>query len=291
MKAFVFYILKVTIILLIILYVLELCYTQVYIKSQPRNKIDLVLQTANENFDMIALGSSRANNHINTNLLYNKGFKVYNFGVNGATLEESALLLELLSEKNSIDRVFLEVDLNLRDNFISEGTRISFMPYIASNTIIDNYYKNKIAGYNYLRYMPFYRYLIYDSKIGFRSVLLKAIGYPSKHLTSNGFNALIDNKNQLLGYDLSSVAPKKNISFEYIKTLCKEKDIHLLPISTPMCENTKGIEYFEKINEVYPEVINLEPVVKSDKYFSTCGHMNKKGADLFTNYLIDNFLK
>lgn len=288
MKTFVLYVLKLVAIIVTLLYGLEFCYTQIHFNSKPRNKVDLAIQTNNEHFNVIALGSSRANNHINTTLFESKGFNAYNFGMNGATLEESTLLLKLLTDKNTIENVILEVDLQLRDHFISEGTRISFLPYLTRNQIIESYYKDKINNFNYLKYIPFYRYLIYDSKIGFRATFLKAISFPPKHLNNNGFNPLIGHK-KLIGYDLVSALPRKNISYDNIKTICKIKAITLLPITTPMCQETNGISYFETIKQVYPEIINLEPVVNDDAYFYTCGHMNKAGADIFTNYLIDHY--
>ena len=58
---------------------------------------------------------------------------------------------------------------------------------------------------------------------------------------------------------------------------------------TPMCENTKGIDYFEKVQLMYPEIHNYENVVQEDKYFSSCGHMNDAGARLFTARILKDF--
>ena len=45
------------------------------------------------------LGSSRANNHFVPQLFIEKGFKAYNYGMSGARLQESALMLQLMIDK------------------------------------------------------------------------------------------------------------------------------------------------------------------------------------------------
>ena len=49
-----------------------------------------------------------------------------------------------------------------------------------------------------------------------------------------------------------------------------------------MCENVVGMNYFEKVHKAYPEIYNYKDIVNDDVFFSSCGHMNKKGASIFT---------
>ena len=44
-----------------------------------------------------------------------------------------------------------------------------------------------------------------------------------------------------------------------------------------------------KIKNIYPEVHNYENSITDDKYFSSCGHMNKEGARVFTAKIIEDF--
>jgi hypothetical protein len=60
---------------------------------------------------------------------------------------------------------------------------------------------------------------------------------------------------------------------------------------TPMCSNVKGLDYFEKANQMYPEIYNLENAVQGDQYFSSCGHMNDAGAKWFTKVVIERFFE
>jgi hypothetical protein len=60
---------------------------------------------------------------------------------------------------------------------------------------------------------------------------------------------------------------------------------------TPMCENTKGLSYFDKVHQLYPEIHNFENVVTDDKYFASCGHLNDEGARIYTKRIIKEFFE
>jgi hypothetical protein len=42
------------------------------------------------------------------------------------------------------------------------------------------------------------------------------------------------------------------------------------------------------VNKLYPEIKAYEHVVQGDDYFSSCGHLNDKGARLFTAKIIED---
>jgi hypothetical protein len=58
-----------------------------------------------------------------------------------------------------------------------------------------------------------------------------------------------------------------------------------------MCSNVKGMDYFKKVKTLYPEIKEYEHVVEGDEYFSSCGHLNDKGARLYTKKIIDDLFK
>lgn len=287
MKKFGIYIAKILILLVLVSYACDLVFTLVYKNSFSRNKIEKILNGNPETFDVIFLGSSRANNHFIPKLFIEKGIKAYNFGMSGSRLQETALVLELLIEKNyKFNTVLLEVDLNINSEGYSEGTRAIFMPYLNTEKTISNYYKDKLDDFELLKFIPFYRYVKYDSQIGFREMFFTLIHKPSASILNDGFYAL-HGEGENMQYDLTKAFPKKNKDYELIKEICNKNKINLLVVSTPMCQNVKGIEYFEKIKSIYPEVINLENVISEDKYFASCGHLNEAGATKFTEVVIN----
>ena len=211
--------------------------------------------------------------------------------MSGSRLQETALVLQLmLAKKFSIKNIILDVDLNINTEGYSDGTRARFMPYLNSNEIVANYYSKIIPEFQSLYYLPFYRYIQYDSQIGFREMFFTAINKSSASVLNEGFYAL-QGEGKNMQYDLTKYAPKKNKDYELIKKICQSNGINLIVVSTPMCENVKGINYFEAIKNVYPEVHNYENAVTEDKYFSTCGHMNEAGARVFTAKIIEDFFQ
>ena len=53
-----------------------------------------------------------------------------------------------------------------------------------------------------------------------------------------------------------------NKYYEEIKQICADNKINLIAVMTPMCENVKGMNYFEKVNSIYPEIHNYENAVE-----------------------------
>ena len=89
--------------------------------------------------------------------------------------------------------------------------------------------------------------------------------------------------------NISALKVIRNSYYEEIKQICKQNKIKLLVVMTPMCENTKGLNYFDKVHQLYPEIYNFENVVTDDTYFSSCGHLNNEGAQIYTNHIIKTF--
>ena len=109
--------------------VLDGLYTAAYINSSERSKIDYLYNTKDKNYDVIFLGSSRINNHLVPKIFNDNGYKTFNFGITRSRLEESALMLQLMMERNyKINTLILQVDLNINTNDHSEAIRSLFMP-------------------------------------------------------------------------------------------------------------------------------------------------------------------
>lgn len=291
MKQFLKFIGKLIVIVLITAIALDAMYTMVYHQSKSRNKIDFLYNSKNQNYDVVFLGSSRVNNHFVPKIFNDQGYKTFNFGLTRSRLQESALMLKLMVERNyKIKNLILQVDLNINTNDHSEAIRSLFMPYLHTSETIRNHYKN-IEEYNELLYIPFYRYMNYDARIGFREFYQSAIHKKTNALDNDGFYPLLKNQRPMIVADLSKYSPKKNAAYEEIKAICKKNNIHLIAMSTPMCMSTINREYFKELRSVYPEIHNFEDAVTDDKYFSTCGHMNKEGAEEFTRVVFKAFFK
>ncbi|SHG06687.1 hypothetical protein SAMN05444396_104130 [Flavobacterium segetis] len=288
MKKFLGFFAKITVILVLTLALLDVLYTVVYLQASNRGKIDYVYNSKPRIYDVVILGSSRANNHFVTHLFEEKGLKAFNYGMSGGHLFEASLMLKLMIEREyKIKNVIVEADLNLSNEKRAEGIASKFLPYIHSSKVVENHF-SKEDDFSKLYYIPFYRYLKFDASIGFREMYKCLTFQPTNTLNNGGFYALKGNKGKMKN-DIRALKPIKNKYYEEIKQICAANKINLIAVMTPMCSNTKGLDYFEKVNAIYPEIHNYESVVTDDHYFSSCGHLNDKGATLFTTRIIEDF--
>ncbi len=290
MQKFLVFILKTVVLTALVVVVLDGVYTAVYLQSNNRGKIDTIYNSNARNYDVIVLGSSRANNHFVTQMFEDKGLKTFNYGMSGGHLFEASLLLKLMIErKYTIKNVIVEADLNLSNEDRAQGISCKFLPYLqASETIKEHFSEEK--DFSKLYYIPFYRYIEYDTQIGFREIYNTLIEKHTNNLDNLGYYALGKKPNAKMKNNIVKLKPlPHNKYYEEIKKICKDNHINFIAVMTPMCKNTVGINYFEKVQKFYPEIHNYENVVEEDKYFSTCGHMNDSGARLFTARILKDF--
>ena len=291
MKSFLFFVSKILIICLVLAVSLDFLYSRVYLQSSNRRKVGYAFVSKPKKIDVVILGSSRAENHFVSQMFIDKGLETFNFGMQGSRLFESDLILKvLLEKKNVIKNVILEIDLNLRHglNPYSEANTLKFLPFLHESKSVNSQFK-LLPNYNLNYYLPFYRYVNYETKIGFREAFFSGVNKKSKELDFSGFDALPNTSNEKLEANLSDAFPSRNVYYEEIKRICKSKNINLIAIITPMCANTKGRDYFQKVKKLYPEIHNYENAVQDDKYFCSCGHMNEDGAKIFTARILKDF--
>lgn len=290
MKRFLTYTFKILIIASFICLALDGLYTAIYMQSKDRGKIETVINSQAQKYDVIILGSSRANNHFVSQMFEDKGLKTFNYGMSASHLFESSLLLKLMIERKwHIKNVVLESDLNLSNDTKSEPISAKFLPYIHNSDVIREHFLSQ-ENFNKLYYIPFYRYIKYDSKIGFREVFFTAVHKRTNALDNLGYYPLEKHKNGNMKNNIVNLNPlPHNKYYEEIKNLCRANHINLITVMTPMCENVVGMNYFDKVKKAYPEIHNYENVVVEDKYFSSCGHMTNTGARLFTARILKDF--
>jgi hypothetical protein len=290
MKRFFLFTTKILLLLFLILVVLDFVYTAVYLQSDHRGKIDYIYNSEARDYDVVILGSSRANNHFVSQMFEGKGLKAFNYGMSGSHLFEADLLLKLMIErKYTIKNLIVEVDLNLSNEHRADGIASKFLPYIHDSKTIKTHFSEEEDFYS-LYYIPFYRYVTFDSQIGFREMYKTARKQPTSYLENLGYHALGNQKGNMKN-DLRALKPLHNRYYEEIKRICKANKINLIAVMTPMCSNVKGMDYFEKVNKIYSEIHNYEDAVQGDRYFSSCGHMNDTGARNFTSIIIRDFFK
>ena len=288
MKQFLVFIVKIVVVLLLVAFALDFIYTTVFVQSKTRNKVENVINSEPQNYDVIILGTSRANNHFVSELFEKEDVKTFNYGMSGAHLFETSLMLKLMVERGwNIKNVIVETDLNLSNEKRDDGTFGRFMPFIHQSKTITEHFKNE-TDFTELYYVPFYRYIQFDSKIGFRAWYKTLIDEPTNSLANKGYYPLGFNPKANMKNNIESLVPLRNRYFEEIKQICKSNNINMIAVTTPMCSNVKGMDYFKKVKKLYPEIKEYEHFVEGDHYFSSCGHLNDKGARAYTSKIIED---
>ena len=289
MKKFILFIAKILGLLLLLLCLLYLAFTQVYLHDSDRNKTNAIYNSEKKNFDVIFLGSSRANNHFIPAIFEKEGLKTFNYGVSGSHLYETALMLELMLEREyHIKNAIIQIDLNIGgDQQPSPKHTAQFLPFIHHSKTIANYLSDQPDYYAWY-YVPFYRYIEYGEVIGFRECWDTFRKKPSNLMHHGGFYEL-KGVGKNMKNNLTGLVANRNESYEKIKALCQKNNIRLIAVTTPICENTKNREYFNEVTKVYPEIQRYDTVVKDDRYFTTCGHMNINGATILTKKLLKDY--
>ncbi|WP_456314113.1 hypothetical protein [Pseudomonas shirazensis] len=290
MKKFIIYTATVLIITILIAVLLDGLYTAVFLQSKNRGKIETVFNSKPQKLDVVILGSSRANNHFVSQMFEDKGLKAFNYGMSGGHLFEASLLLKLMIErKYEIKNVILEADLNLSNDHEAESISALFLPYIHNSKVIKDHFSTQ-ENFNELYYIPFYRYIKYDGKIGFRETYKIVKQEKTNALDNLGYYPLMKHKNGNMKNNIVNLKPlQHNKYYEEIKNICRRNNINFIAVTTPMCENVVGMNYFDKVKKAYPEIHNYENVVIENKYFSSCGHMTDTGARIFTARILKDF--
>lgn len=281
---------KISIYILLIFFVslvLDILYTSVYSNSHIRNKVQFLLNEAPKHYDVIILGSSRAENHIVPEMFKRQGLKVYNFGITGAHLCESSLMLDLFFERgNTADKILLQVDSYFNTENPSIGVEVLFLPYLPIKKTIYNHYKDITENSFALAYFPFYRYCKLDSKIGFREMILTLVNKKTNSFSFDGFIPLNGNLSSTSKFELPENVKNKNKYYDEIVAICKAKKVRLISFMSPACPYTDKL-FFSKLKQQVPELYDYSGVIKADSLFATCGHLNKNGAAKFTGILLE----
>ena len=289
MKKFLVYLIGIITIVVCSLFVLDFIYTKVYDHSIPRTKLQYLLKLKHQSLDVLFLGSSRVANHIDVKLFDQLSHKkTLNMGVEGAGLNDNLLQLKLFLSQNKVKTIVLQIDNNIENALPSNITKAEAMPFI-NNEIIDSHIKeySKEEYFN-LSYLPFYRYAVNDSKIGFRECFFSIINKkpaiePSVGYTPKFGHSIPAIKTTKLGK--SGPIPSNKV-LEQIQVICASQQVQLLYFISPYCSKIKTENYIVELHKVLPNLIDLSQNY-DDNLFFNCGHLNDEGAQLLTKRLFE----
>lgn len=271
-----------------LLYLLDFVFSAIYRNTNTiRNKNQYILKNKNLNFDYIFLGSSRVEFHVNTKLIDSiTQKKSLNLGVSGQDLIDTFLTLKMLKENNiKAKKYFIQLDENItqsnKNSFIGSSY---IMPY-TNNSTIKNHLKKYDKKYIYDCYIPFYRYINYGYKIGFRELMLTLIGKSRKVDFFIPLNKTITDKEKKIIFD--NIIKENKLLLRDIKEFAKKNNLNLYFFTAPYY-NAKNSSSLKQVLLKNNTKIYVDSI-KSHFNYKDNTHLNSKGANKFTKMLIRDF--
>lgn len=287
MKKFLYHISILILSGIIMLFILDKLYTYLYTNSTPRNKVSHIFSIKNKEIDYVFIGSSRVDNHIDPKIIENlTGKTAINLGIQGAKLNDSYLLLQLLNEHEiKTETIFIQVDYNYNINGNSKFLTTALMPHL-KNKLVSELVKERHPDFYYLKNIPFYRYMIYDYKIGFREVFNAAINNEPTINLNSGYYPLTGHREYNFNASLPSTILNENQIIKKIDSFAKKNNMNIQYFTAPFCANTKNIDYTSKLQDKIPGLMDFSRLFSDkDEYFFNCTHLNDKGAKEFSRIL------
>jgi hypothetical protein len=242
--------------------------------------------------DYVFLGSSRVENSLVVSEIEKQtGKSALNLGFQAAKMEDIYTLLRLIKAYEiHTETIFIQIDymFNIEEDY-SNVLQYEVMPYVRDNSVTKSYLDNHFVSPSLLYYFPFYRFSDYDSKIGFREFVLNVLAKKTAIQKEKGFVGL-EGELETCEYALPTTVNERNVYFDKIQSFAEKNNIEIVYYFSPMSLSTKNKDYVVKLQAKIPKLHDFSSVVKDDRLFQDCTHLNRKGATFFTQYFIDTLL-
>src|SRR5690606_13569230 len=187
MKNFVKYIFGLVLILVAFMYLLDFIYSNVYQNGAYRNKVMWMNDLKSESLDFVIFGSSRANNYIVPNIIFDKtGQRGLNLAIQASGPLEIELAVREFLKNNTAKRFFIQVDYSYNKETPDKTGQLSWLPYIVNNNVY-KVFKPYGKEYFFYKHIPFYRYQMFDSRIGYRNIILSGLEKGLDYSPSRGY--------------------------------------------------------------------------------------------------------
>lgn len=259
------------------------------------------------NCDIAIYGSSRAWVHIDPAIIENSTHqKAYNFGIDGHNFWIQYLRhLEFIKYNSKPSKIIMSVDVFTFQKEANLYYKNQFLPYMLWNKNIRQY-TSSYNGFDFFDYyIPSLRY-VRDKDLLFKSLQIafnketipnyRKQGYKGMDLDWN--NDFEKAREEMSFFEVQIHEPSIELFQQFIKE-CKAMDIEVVMVYTP--EHISGQKFVSnraRIFEVFEKISKEQNVMFLDysdydicldkTYFYNASHLNLKGAELFTNQLIDD---
>lgn len=271
--------------------VLDKTYSYVFKHSEPRSKIQKILQVSDTHYEYVFLGSSRTENHIDCEIITKiTGKSCINFGISGGTIGDMLVLMRLMEASEvSFDKLFLQLDYNYNHEGLSANFKARLMPFINEPEV-----KNELSVVGLDKYeeaIPFYRYMKNDQVIGFREFFVSILNKKPRTDLNVGFSPK-EGVGEIVSTSFPRVIKESNTELEILQSFVKSKDKTIQFFTAPYCSEVKGRERaMTQLKQRVTQLWDYSSIYdKKDFFFYNCGHLNIEGARDFSHVIAEREL-
>lgn len=264
---------------------LDLCYTLLYAHIPPRNKFQYLRQMQPQRIDYVFLGSSRTANHIVPDIVTAlTGKKALNLGVEGAGLADNLLTLKMLIDRKiEIKHLYLQVDYVYNSSDVTLLGNTDALPFIHDD-VVSTHLKGKMKDFYPCYYIPFYRYMVSDHRLGVREAGMSLARRAPRTDLQTGYVAL-EGHTDSGPVKLPREIARSNTSLDEILSICKSRKIRLTLFCAPFYPGT-DTAYISALKKRLPGFHDFSGTITNPQLFYNSGHLNREGALKFTEMLI-----
>ncbi len=290
MKKLLIYILIIFSITLCMSYIFDMYYTHVFETSKPRSKLQMALKNDTFNYDVIFIGNSRVENNIDCETVTRlTGKSCMNFGIAGVSNQDQLVLLHILKSKGAtFDYIFIQTDATYNNKGLTKAFRGALIPYM-DDKVIQPFLKDEVSWGD--TYVPMYRYMRNDKILGLREIITVSMGKETKIDLANGWVPKDGNHLKNITPNTTPIVINDNPEVDDVK-----KSVNLLANTvfwfvSPYCSEKNNRSMIPELKEKIPDLVSYINFFDGrEEHFFNCGHLNREGAVLFTEHIVNDLL-
>lgn len=290
MKKLLIYILIIFSITLCMSYIFDMYYTYVFETSKPRSKLQMALKNDTFNYDVIFIGNSRVENNIDCEAVTRlTGKSCMNFGIAGVSNQDQLVLLHILKSKGAtFDYIFIQTDATYNNKGLTKAFRGALIPYM-DDKVIQPFLKDGVSWGD--TYVPMYRYMRNDKILGLREIITVSMGKETTIDLTNGWVPKDGNHLKNIISNTTPIIINDNPEVDDVK-----KSVNLLANTvfwfvSPYCSEKNNRSMIPELKEKIPDLVSyIDFFDGREEHFFNCGHLNREGAVLFTEHIVNDLL-
>lgn len=277
--------------------------------SHRFSRLDQVVN-GREQYDIVYFGTSRTHVHINPCVVDSiLGLKSYNAGMDGASLNEIKMLFDLYLKSHSSPKIILiTLDKSCLDDNKGILYPVQYYKYIHEDIVYDflKSYDQKVVAYKYFSFLGFSSYDDYTRFNGIRALLGKKDAsnsvYSCRGYLSNGPEGnYTELSGQIKVSKYANMAITVKQTLDYFIEQCSKKGIVLYfnyaPEYIDNNNDPTAVSFFENMNNYLSlkgyalNRFDTISVFKNKLYFKNQGHLNEKGASIYSECIANELSK